>query len=124
MVSDAYLFLHIFNREGNASAKENHGTSHNVINPYGRCGNNQTFSYGVKPIVMRNPYKKLTTIDHFLASLQDNIFNKKVVSASVFACLTRDQYDGRETILTRSFFLVSSPKVFLNGIFLGNFHVR
>ena len=35
MVSDAYLVLLIFNREGNVSAKENHGMSSNVINPYG-----------------------------------------------------------------------------------------
>ena len=100
------LFLHIFNREGNASAKENHRTSSNVINPYGRRGNNQTFSTGVKPIAVRNPYKKTTTINHCSTSLQDNIY-KKVVRASVFDYLTRDQDDGRETILTRSFILVS-----------------
>ncbi len=107
MVSDAGLCLLIFNRDGNASAKENHGTSRNVINPYGRRGNNQMFSNGVKPIAVRNPYKKSTTIDHFSALLQDNIFNEKVVSASVFGYLTRDQYDRRETILTLSFLLVS-----------------
>ena len=109
MVSDADLCLHIFNRESDASAKENHRTSRNVINPYGRCGNNQTFSNVVKAIATRNPYKKLTTIDHCLAALQDNIFDKKVVSAYIFGYLTRDQDDGRETILTCSLLLVSFP---------------
>ena len=124
MVSDAYLFLHIFNREGNASAKESRGTSRNVINPYGRCGNDQTFPTGFKPIAVRNPYKKMTTINHCSTSLQDNIFDKKVVSASVFDYLTRDQDDGRGTILTCSFLIDSFfPKAFFNGIFLGNFHI-
>ena len=124
MVSDVYLFLHIFNREGNASAKENHRTSRNVINPYGRRGNNQTFPNGVKPIAVRNPYKKTTTINHCSILLQDNIY-EKVVSVSVFDYLTKDQDDGQETILTCSFLLVSFfPKVFLNGIVLGNFHIR
>ena len=100
MLSDVYLFLHIFNREGNASAKENHGTSSNVINPYGRHGNNQTFSTGVKPIAVRNPYKKTTTINHCSTSLQDNSFNNNVVSVSVFAYLTIYQNDARKTLLT------------------------
>ena len=98
MVSDGDSCLLIFNRDGNARAMENHGASRNVINPYCRRGNNQTFSSGVKPIAVRNPYKKSTTIDRFSASLQDNIFDKKVVSASIFCYLTRDQDDGRETI--------------------------
>ena len=99
MVSDAYLFLLLFKREGNASAKENHGTSSNVINPNGRCRNDQTISTGAKPIAMRNPYKKTTTIDRCSTSLQDNVFHKKVLSASIFDCLTRYQDDRRETIL-------------------------
>ncbi len=107
MVSDADLCWLIFNRDGNASAKENHGTSRNVINLYGKRGNNQTFSSGVKPIAVRNPYKKSTTIDCFSTSLQDNIFDEKVVSASIFCYLMRDQDDGRETILTCSFLLVT-----------------
>ncbi len=76
MVSDAYLFLHIFNREGNVRVKENHGTLCNVINPYGRCGNNQTFPNGVKPLAVRNPYKKTTTINHCSTSLQDSIYER------------------------------------------------
>ena len=107
MVSDAYLFLHVFNRESNASAKENHGTSSNVINLYGRRGNNQTFSTGVKPIAVRNTYKKTSTINHCSTLLHNTRFNNKVVSASIFDYLTRDQDDRRETILTRSFPLVS-----------------
>ena len=120
-----YLFFRIFTREGNASAKENHGTSSNVINPYGRRGNSQMFSTGVKPIAVRNPYKKTTTINHCSTLLWDNIFNEKVVSASVFDYLTRHQDDGRESILTCSFLLVSIfAKVFLNGIILGSFRIR